>query len=177
MKSATPTASASLLAALLVGSTATAQQNSGDVATPGYNTKIPEKIMTPDVVETRLGTLKFFDGMPDAETTELAYDFLDFSRGVQVFLNFIPATSIKGIQLGMAEMGASKSNQCLIFDKLMDSNPLFLTGNTDTVYALVMLDLKNDGPTVVEIPAECGPGTVNDAFFRFVTDMGIPGPD
>lgn len=34
-----------------------------------------------------------------------------------------------------------------------------------------------DGPTVVEIPPGSGPGTVNDAFFRFVIDMGAPGPD
>ena len=145
--------------------------------TPGYNNKIPEVIMTPDTVETRIGTMSFFDGMPDAATVQKAYDNLDFMRGVEVFLNFIPATSIEGIRLGMAEVGASKSNQCVIFDKLMDSNPLFLTGNTDTVYASVMLDLKRDGATVIEIPPKTGPGTVNDAFFRFITDMGIPGPD
>jgi len=65
----------------------------------------------------------------------------------------------------------------LVFDNLMDSTPLFLTGNTDTVYACAMLDLEKDGATVVEIPAGAGPGTVNDAFFRFVVDMGAPGPD
>ena len=27
------------------------------------------------------------------------------------------------------------------------------------------------------MPPGCGPGTVNDAFFRFVIDMGAPGPD
>ena len=59
----------------------------------------------------------------------------------------------------------------------MGSNALFLTGNTDTVYALGFLDLKKDGPTVVETPAGAGPGTLNDAFFRFVIDMGAPGPD
>ncbi|WP_455289597.1 DUF1254 domain-containing protein [Cupriavidus necator] len=64
-----------------------------------------------------------------------------------------------------------------MFDQLLDSNPLFLTGNTDTVYCSVMLDLEADGPTVVEIPQGSGPGTVNDAFFRFVVDMGGPGPD
>jgi len=37
--------------------------------------------------------------------------------------------------------------------------------------------LKKDGPTIVEVPKGSGPGTVNDAFFRFVVDMGIPGPD
>ena len=40
-----------------------------------------------------------------------------------------------------------------------------------------VLDLERDGPTVVEIPPGCGPGTVNDAFFRFLTDMGAVGPD
>ena len=118
--------------------------------TPGYNHEIPEKIMTPDSVETRIGTLKFFDGMPDDATVQMAYDNLDFMRGVDVFPNFIPATSIEGIRLGMAEMGATQSNQVLVMDSLLHSAPLFLTGNTDTVYASVMLDLKRDGPTVVE---------------------------
>ena len=59
----------------------------------------------------------------------------------------------------------------------MDSNPLYLTGNTDTVYCMVFLDLQADGPTVLEIPPGMGPGTVDDAFFRFVIDLGAPGPD
>ena len=146
-------------------------------ATPGYNNKIPDKIMTPDKVDTRLGTLEFFDGLPTKATVEMVYDNLDLMRGVETFLNGIPATSIEGIRLGMVEIGADSSNKAVIMDKLLDSDPLFLTGNTDTVYVSVILDLKQDGPTVVEIPPKCGPGTVNDAYFRFVTDMGIPGPD
>ncbi|HRK35318.1 MAG TPA: DUF1254 domain-containing protein [Candidatus Hydrogenedentes bacterium] len=145
--------------------------------TPGFNQIIPEKIMTPDKVETRIGELNFVDGVPTDETTRKVYDHLDFMRGVEVFLNFIPATSLEGIRLGAAELGATKSNQALLMDHLLDSNPLFLTGNTDTVYCMVFLDLEVDGPTVVEIPAGCGPGTVDDAFFRFVIDMGGPGPD
>lgn len=39
----------------------------------------------------------------------------------------------------------------------MDSNPLWLTGNTSTVYLSAFLDLKKDGPTVIEIPPETGP--------------------
>ena len=145
--------------------------------TPGYNTKIPEYIMTPDKVETRIGTLDFFDGIPTKETAALLYDNLDFLRGVETFLNGIPAASVEGIRLGMESLDLKNSNQALIFDQLMDSNPLFLTGNTSTVYCSIILDLKKDGPTVVEIPPEVGPGTVNDAFFRFVIDMGTPGPD
>jgi hypothetical protein len=48
-------------------------------------TDIPPGITTPDSVETRLGTLKFFDGFPDDATVEKVYDNLDFSRGVQAF--------------------------------------------------------------------------------------------
>ncbi len=140
-------------------------------------TDIPESITTPDRVETRIGTLEFFDGMPDEDTVEMCYDNLDFLRGVEAFLNGIPATSIEGIRLGQASLGATQPHHCVIFDRLMDSAPLFLTGNTDTVYASLFLDLERDGATVIEIPPKCGPGTVNDAFFRFVVDMGIPGPD
>jgi hypothetical protein len=145
--------------------------------TPGYNNKIPESIMTPDKVETRIGTLEFFDGIPTKKTAALVYDHLDFIRGVETFLNGLPATSLEALRLGLAALGAKNSNQVVIFDQLMDSNPLFLTGNTSTVYCVPFLDLKKDGPTVIEIPAGAGPGTVNDAFFRFVIDMGPPGPD
>jgi hypothetical protein len=143
----------------------------------GYNTEIPGKIMTPDNVQTRIGTLKFVDGVPTAETAQKVYDNLDFQRGTQVFLNFVPATNMEGMRLGNVERGAIKSNQAVIMDQLADSNPLWLTANTDTVYLSSFLDLDADGPTVVEIPPGTGPGTVNDAFFRFVTDVGAPGPD
>lgn len=145
--------------------------------TPGFNHKIPEHIMTPDKVQTRIGKLTFFDGMPTDKTITKLYDNLDFMRGVDVFLNYIPACSIEGMRVGMAEIGADSSNKIMIFDTLMDSNTLFLTANTDTVYACAIMDLEKDGPTVVEIPPGAGPGTVNDAFFRFVVDMGAPGPD
>ena len=55
--------------------------------TPGYNTVVPESILTPDRVETRLGTLEFWDGVPTKGTAELLYDNLDFQRGVRAFLD------------------------------------------------------------------------------------------
>lgn len=145
--------------------------------TPGYNHTIPEKIMTPDRVETRIGTLEFFDGMPLPGTVDSLYDNLLLMRGIDTFLNGIPATSIEGLREGHVELGIDSSNHFMLADELCDSSPLFLTANTDTVYCSGFLHLKRDGPTVVEIPPGCGPGTVNDAYFRFVVDMGIPGPD
>lgn len=133
--------------------------------------------MTPNKVHTRLGELRFYDGIPTEDTLKKVYDNLDFMRGVEVFLNFIPATSIEGIRQGMASMGVSDYNEVMVFDNLMDSSPLFLTGNTDTVYASAIIDLKKNGPTVIEMPAGAGPGTIDDAFFRYVVDMEAPGPD
>ena len=153
------------------------QSSDGAPPTPGYNQTIPPEIMTPETVETRIGTLKFFDGLPDDATVKTVYDNLDFARGMEAFLQFVPAASLEALREGSIELGSRRPNQVVIMNQLLDSNPLFLTGNTDTVYAMSFLDLKRDGPTVVEIPPGCGPGTVNDAFFRFVTDMGAPGPD
>ena len=145
--------------------------------TPNYNTYIPPGVQTPDTVDTPIGRLDFFDGMPDEATVQKLYDNLTFMRGVEAFLSGIPATSIEAIRVGLADIGATRCSDVVIFDRLMDSTPLFLTGNTDTVYATGMLELDRDGPTVVEIPPQCGPGTVDDAWQRFVVDMGAPGLD
>ena len=145
--------------------------------TPVYNQTIPPEILTSDTVETSIGTLNFFDGLPDEDTVAKVYDNLDRIRATQAFLDMVPLASIEGMRRGMESVGVDASNKILLYSDLMDSNSLFLTGNTDTIYALAVLDLKRDGPTVVEIPAGAGPGTVNDAYFRFVIDMGAPGPD
>lgn len=150
---------------------------SASTATPGFNIKIPEQLMTPDKVQTRIGELEFFDGMPSANTVQKVYDNLDFMRGVEAFLSGIPATSVAALIKGMQEIEVIDYNHVMIMDKLLNSTPLFLTGNTDTVYALAAIDMSKEGPMIIEIPAKCGPGTLNDAYFRFVTDMGIPGPD
>ena len=41
---------------------------------PRMATDIPASITTPDSVETRLGTLRFFDGFPDDATVATVYD-------------------------------------------------------------------------------------------------------
>jgi hypothetical protein len=142
-----------------------------------YNTPIPRSITTPGSVETRLGTLEFTDGVPTPDTAKTMFENLRFIRGVETFLNCIPAASIEAMRRGNVSMGVTAAHKVLLMDGLLDSSGLFLTGNTDTVYASAILDLERDGATVVEIPPNCGPGTVNDAWFRFVIDMGAPGAD
>ncbi|GAA1846217.1 DUF1254 domain-containing protein [Microbacterium koreense] len=153
-----------------------ATSNSTDVP-DGYNTFIPGTITTPDRVETRIGTPDFTDGFPSDETAAKVFDNLDFMRAVEVFLQCVPPASMEGLRTGLTALGCDAAHKVAIADRLLDSTPLFLTGNTDTVYAIAILDLHRDGPTVVEVPPGCGPGTVDDAWFRFVVDMGAPGPD
>jgi hypothetical protein len=138
--------------------------------------EILDSITTPDQVETSIGALKFLDGAPLPQTAERVYDYLDTMRAVDAFLKGMPGASLQGLIKGAHSLGAVECNQVLIFDKLMDSQSLFLTGNTSTVYVLPNLDLKRDGPTVLEAPAGML-GAFNDAWFRYVQDVGPAGPD
>ncbi len=62
----------------------------------------------------------------------------------------------------------------------MDSTSLFLTANCDTVYFWGFVDLS-DGPMVIDVPGLGAPsgllGTIDDMWFNWVTDVGLPGPD
>ena len=71
---------------------------------------------------------------------------------------------------GAHSLGAVEANEVILYDKLMDSKSLFLTGNTSTVYVLPDLDLKRDGPTVVEV-SDGLLGAANDGYFRYVNDL------
>ena len=136
-------------------------------------------ISTPDRVESRLGTLEFVDGAPTEATAALLYDNLDFMHGVEAFINSFPGASLAAMRRGFLGIGV-QDNDVLAFPELMDSASLFLTANCDTLYFISFLDLTN-GPMVVELPALGPPtgilGGVDDMWFGWVTDMGLPGRD
>ena len=139
-----------------------------------YKTDIPPAITIPDSVDTRLGTLKFKDGFPDDATVQKVYDNLDFQHGVQAFLTAMPAASLAAMRKGFRTFGPDNQS-VIIFETLMDSRSLFLTANTESVYAMAWLNLKN-GPVVVEGPPN-SLGLVDDFWFHYVTDLGNAGPD
>jgi hypothetical protein len=138
--------------------------------------EVLDSISTPNQVETSIGTLEFLDGAPLPETAERVYDYLDTMRGVDVFLKGMPGASLQGLIKGAHEVGAVKYNQVLVFDKLMDSESLFLTGNTSTMYVVPDFDLEMTGPMVLEAPPGML-GAFNDAWFRYMQDIGPAGPD
>ncbi len=148
----------------------------GQLASAQISKEVLNSISTPDTVETSIGTLKFLDGAPLPETAQKAYDYLDTMRGVDAFLKGIPGASLHSLIKGSHSIGAVEFNQVMIMDKLLDSKPLFLTGNTSTMYVVPDLDLKKNGPMVLEAPPGML-GAFNDAWFRYLQDIGLAGPD
>lgn len=142
---------------------------------PKYAADVPESVLTPDIVQTEsLGDLEFFDGLPSKETVKKVYDFMDVYRGSDAFLNGIPAASIYALLEGFKEAGV-KPGELGLFEQLMDARSLFLTANSTTMYGMFEIDVKNE-PIIVEVPPGVL-GPVDDAYFQWVIDIGLTGPD
>ena len=144
------------------------------LATPQAAGTIPPSITTPDRVNSRLGTLEFKDGAPSKATVDKMYDQIDFTHAYNAFMNSLDGVSIATLRKGMQSVGV-KDNEVIVFSDLMDSKSLFLTANADTVYAIGILDLTK-GPMVLEVPPRFL-GAIDDQWFRWVIDIGLPGPD
>ena len=168
-----------IFATMLAAAPASAQQTPAvpaPTAAPQYkySTPKPPGIACPDKVETRFGTLNFFDGFPDKASVEKLYDNLDFQRAVQAYLLAIPAVSQAANRNAIRTLGPVNT-VVPIFEQLMDSRSIFLTANDNTVYSWTWLDLSK-GPLVLEVPPKVL-GAINDMWYRWVIDVGITGPD
>lgn len=139
-----------------------------------WKTDIPDFLTTPDKVESKIGTLEFQDGYPIGGTAEKIRDELDYLHGVEAFMNSIQGVSTYAIRKGLMDAGVN-DNDFIIYTGLMDSKSLFLTANADTVYYMAVIDLSN-GPMIFESPPEAL-GVIDDMWFRWVTDFGLPGSD
>ena len=185
---------AGVLLAALAGATglaraaAAAAAAAGGGGEPGFSSlgaPLPGGVPSPDEAPLEPlplgggGPLGFAGGFPDTGTAEDAYDALDLSRAVTAYMDFIPAASASALASAMQSLadgergggGAQHVSPVAITDSLMHAHPLFLTANTDTVYAIASVDLSA-GPVVIEVPPDSGPGLVNDLYFRYVLDMG-----
>ena len=137
-------------------------------------TEVPASITTPAAVETRFGTLAFPLGIPAEDTVTCVYEHFDYLHAIESFTNSLQAVSLYAMREGFRR-GGVEDNQVLLFSRLMDSRSLFLTGNCDTVYFWAFLAL-DEGPMVLEVPPGVL-GTIDDMWFRYITDVGGPGPD
>ena len=144
------------------------------VKSPGMKTEIPTSITTPESLETALGTLRFFDGLPDTATVRKVYDNLDLMRGVDVFLNTMSAASTLANIEGLKSVGCDMFT-VVVHENRVDARTLLLTPNTQTATLWAFLDLK-DGPVVVEVPPGVL-GLADDMWMHYIVDLGLAGPD
>ena len=117
---------------------------------------------------------KFERGYPVAGTAEKAYDATDLHRAIEAYKFFFPTVATEAVMQQMPPN--DKPNQISL---KMDTKPRHQlpTGNSDTPYGFGPLDLKADGPMVIELPPGLFIGFVNDHNCRWVLDMGTIGPD
>ena len=163
-----------LLAGVLGFAVAATAAHAQSAPTFKMTTDIPPGIAIPPSVDTRLGTLKFFDGFPDKPTVEKIYDNLDFQRAVQAYLLALAPVNVAGLRDGLLKVGPANVT-IPTFEQNLDARSIFLTPNATTPYTWIWIDLHK-GPLVVEVPPMTL-GMIDDFWFKYVTDIGIVGPD
>ena len=159
-----------------------AERKSGDIKEKmafykEHNIFVHEDVLVADEVKSSIGTFHYDDGRPLKETAQKAYRFLDVNRAVDVFLTNLSAVASAVLHPAFQDMGVKESWDVLIGEQLIDAHQVWPTGNTGTVYLFAYFDMKKDGAMVVEIPKGIGPGFMDDAWMRWIIDMGPTGPD
>jgi hypothetical protein len=112
---------------------------------------------------------------PTAEGAAAVHDGQDLRRALEAYRFFYPTVSLEGILHGTREAGARDNRSSLMF--IATPRHLGFTLNSDTPYSGSVLDLRRDGPIVIELPPGPLVGLVDDHHQRWVTDLGLPGRD
>jgi hypothetical protein len=129
-----------------------------------------------ETLRTPYGEFEFENGYPVGDTAQKLLDLELRNRAIEVYLTNMMAVSQRASDQGLRDAGVTKPNQVVIWEQLMDSKTLLLTANTETVYAIGSLNLKADGPTVVEAPPKML-GFLQDGVQRYLMDIGPLGSD
>jgi hypothetical protein len=129
-----------------------------------------------ETLKTRSGDFQFKDGYPVSDTAQRLLDLQKLNRAIEVYTTHLMAVSDIATSEGLKAFGAKTPQQVVVWENLMDARTVLLTGNTETVYAIGRLDLKADGPTVIEAPPHML-GFLQSGLQRYIADIGPLGAD
>ncbi|MEE1791521.1 DUF1254 domain-containing protein [Streptomyces sp. BE308] len=115
----------------------------------------------------------FEDGFPVARSAAAARDRRDLRRAVEAYRFFYPTVSLEGIFKGTRDAGAVDNETALLF--IARPHHTGFTLNSDTPYSGGILDLRESGPMVIELPPGPLIGLVDDHHHRWIVDVGLPG--
>ncbi|HEY7065172.1 MAG TPA: DUF1254 domain-containing protein [Chloroflexota bacterium] len=145
-------------------------------ATEGQETAEPHGWLCSETLKTRFGDFAFQNGYPAGDTARRLLELQTLNRATEVYLTQLMPVSEIAVREGLRAFGATRPQQVIIWETLMDAGTVLLTANTETVYAMSHLMLKADGPTVVEAPPHML-GFLQDGLQRYLADIGPLGPD
>jgi hypothetical protein len=111
-----------------------------------------------------LANAPFTNGFLSKEAITSLKDELIFQRAVQTYLWALPVLNMYGMKDGSEKVFGKGYNVLPIFKDRLNAKTLITTPNSDVIYALGYLDLKDDGPIVVEVPP--GLQGILDDFFQ-----------
>ena len=117
-------------------------------------------ISIPNKVETPIGSLDFFDGVPSKATAEKVYDNLDRMRATGVFLDNVGAVSMYSVRTGLADAG-SKDETEQIAD-IAGCRFLALPGPLGTRLSAAAADVRGEWLLFLRPGAELDPGWVGE---------------
>ena len=120
--------------------------------------------------------MKINEGYPSKATSQRLYDELQFQQAVQSYLWSEPAMSLFSVREALEKTFNASPNTVPVWKDRVNAESILVTANSEVVYSLHFLDLKKDGPTVVEVPPQLQ-GLMDDMWHRPITDVGAAGPD
>jgi hypothetical protein len=104
-----------------------------------YETPAPPGVAIPDTLDTRIGTLHFFGGFPDAASAAKLYDNLDFQRAVQAYLLTLPVVNQVANRDNILTIGSANTTVS-IWETMVDSRTVELTANDNTPCSMAQTD-------------------------------------
>jgi len=123
-----------------------------------------------------LRNLPFSENYPTNAASDRLYDEMLFHRATQVVGWSLPAMTLWYMKKGSEDQFGAGSNVLVIWKDRLSAETIVSTPNSDVIYAMGYIDLKEGGPTVVEVPPE-QQGILDDFWQRPLCDVGYVGPD
>jgi hypothetical protein len=121
-------------------------------------------------------TIEFEHDFPVAPSAVTAHREQDLRRALEAYHFFYPTVSMEAIVRGTRAAAGAPDNKAAM---LLVAQPRHVgfTLNSDTPYAGGILDLREAGPVVIEMPPGPLVGLADDHHQRWITDLGLPGAD
>jgi hypothetical protein len=117
--------------------------------------------------------IEFEHEFPAQPSAEMAHREQDRRRALEAYRFFYPTASLEAIARGTRAAGAADNKAAMLV--VARPRHVGFTLNSDTPYAGGILDLREPGPMVIELPPGPLVGLADDHHQRWITDMGLPG--